>query len=339
MSAPDVSMYFDFFRDYYGTFYILIALGIMAVMLGALYAVFHLSHNSRIRTLSLVAMMATSASLWTFVLFSFAFCTLLILEYLKAPVEAINLAAQFSLVFCLIVVPMSVLFLRNRAAKILFLALLPSFDFLSHSAPAKQGNSSSIGARVSTAFAGASVKASSNPLRSKIELGVVSGHILPSSAAVDWRGRKIVAVSREVVDLLDDQELESVLAHELGHIENRDSLFKTLATALKMAFFFDPIAHLLEAAIYREREFDADEYSARATRNPSSLASALIKIYENMARSPLSKQLTFREGSAFQGGGPVSLLSVSIGTRRFLAKEPPLSLRIRRLLEIEKTLS
>ena len=107
---------------------------------------------------------------------------------------------------------------------------------------------------------------------------------------------------------MTDRELEGVVAHELGHVLHRDiltsSVAATLATAItflaRMAFWFGPrgdddeeggvlggilmmilapfAAMLIQMAISRSREFDADAASAKYTGSPDELISALGKL-------------------------------------------------------------
>jgi len=117
-----------------------------------------------------------------------------------------------------------------------------------------------------------------------------------------------VAFTEGILRLMDDREIEGVVAHELGHVLHRDILISSVAatiaaaiTALaRMAFWFGgrrddeeegsgwggvlmiflaPIAAMLiQMAISRTREFDADEASAKYTGTPYELISALQKL-------------------------------------------------------------
>jgi heat shock protein HtpX len=122
-----------------------------------------------------------------------------------------------------------------------------------------------------------------------------------------------VAVTEGLMRLLDREELSGVLAHELGHVKNRDTLVMTIAATIAGAVsmlasmahwgmllgggrssdeeegshpvaglvgvILAPIAAMLiQMAISRSREFVADETGARVTGNPMALASALLKI-------------------------------------------------------------
>lgn len=126
-----------------------------------------------------------------------------------------------------------------------------------------------------------------------------------------------VAFTAGVLQLMNDQELEGVVAHELGHVKNRDiltsSVAATIAAAItvlaRMAFWFGgrgdrdrrdspyaalamlilaPIAAMLiQMAISRTREYAADETSAHVTHNPDELISALGKLDNFSKRIPM----------------------------------------------------
>jgi heat shock protein HtpX len=118
-----------------------------------------------------------------------------------------------------------------------------------------------------------------------------------------------VAVSASLLELLDDAELKGVLAHELAHVRNRDTLISTVAATLAgalsyvaqiayysgntrgsdrdngngaialVAVLLAPfIAMLLNLAVSRSREYLADETGAETTGQPKALASALLKL-------------------------------------------------------------
>ena len=127
-----------------------------------------------------------------------------------------------------------------------------------------------------------------------------------------------VAVTSGILQIMNDQELEGVLAHELGHVKNRDiltsSVAATIAAAItwiaRMAFWFGgsrddednrggglsallmlilaPIAALLiQMAISRTREYAADATSAQITGSPSGLVNALKKLEGWSKRVPM----------------------------------------------------
>ncbi len=128
-----------------------------------------------------------------------------------------------------------------------------------------------------------------------------------------------VAFTAGILKLMDDQELEGVVAHELGHVKNRDiltsSVAATIAAAItmvaRMALWFGggsrddeedrspwaaitmlilaPIAAMLiQMAISRTREYAADQTSAEVTHNPNELISALSKLETWSKRIPMS---------------------------------------------------
>lgn len=120
----------------------------------------------------------------------------------------------------------------------------------------------------------------------------------------------VVAVNTGLMNMLTDEELEGVLAHELSHIKNRDILTSTIAACMAsvisylahvaqwamilgggrrddrdsgfgglFAIILAPIAaSLIQMAISRSREFEADKSAGEITRNPEGLAAALLKI-------------------------------------------------------------
>ena len=126
-----------------------------------------------------------------------------------------------------------------------------------------------------------------------------------------------VAVTQGILNLLNDEELEGVLAHELGHVRNRDILISSIAATLagaitylsRFGFFFGggsredrrggalggllmlilaPIAAMLiQLAVSRSREYQADFTGAHLTGNPYALASALAKLDAYSRRMPM----------------------------------------------------
>ncbi len=128
-----------------------------------------------------------------------------------------------------------------------------------------------------------------------------------------------VAVTAGLLELMNDRELEGVIAHELGHVSNRDILVSSIAATIgaaitmlaRMAFWFGgrsgddedngggflsgvlmlvlaPIAALLiQMAISRTREFGADAAAARYTGSPDGLISALRKLEGASRRVPM----------------------------------------------------
>jgi heat shock protein HtpX len=172
-----------------------------------------------------------------------------------------------------------------------------------------------------------------------------------------------VAVTRGILQLLDDEELEGVLAHELGHVKNRDiltsSIAATLAGAITMVarmgywaslfggyggggrdrqrggggltglfmIILAPIAaSLIQLAISRSREYEADATGAAVTGNPYALARALQKLEDYSKRIPMqaspSTAHLFIVAPLLGSGGLGSLFST----------HPPMKDRIQRLI-------
>lgn len=127
----------------------------------------------------------------------------------------------------------------------------------------------------------------------------------------------VIAVTTGLLSMLNQEELEAVLAHELSHVKNRDVMVITLASLISTAAFFIfrnsfmipqsggrngkdflwiiipilaaavwAISFLLIKALSRYREYSADRGSAILTGQPSQLASALMKISGQMERVP-----------------------------------------------------
>jgi heat shock protein HtpX len=132
-----------------------------------------------------------------------------------------------------------------------------------------------------------------------------------------------VAVTHGILNLLNDEEMEGVIAHELGHVRNRDILISSVAATLagaitmlaRMAYWGElfggfggggdrdrrggplsalamlilaPVAAMMiQLAISRSREYGADESGAHLTGNPYALASALAKLDAYSKRIPM----------------------------------------------------
>jgi heat shock protein HtpX len=170
-----------------------------------------------------------------------------------------------------------------------------------------------------------------------------------------------VAATEGILRLLTQEELEGVLAHELAHVKHRDiltsSVAATLAAAIMLianmmrwAAFFgggrsddregtNPIAllaiailapiaaALIQAAISRSREYDADEGGAHLTGNPNGLVSALRKI------ESASKQIPLDASPASAHLFIIKPFSIN-GLFGLFSTHPPTDKRIERLLHV-----
>ena len=126
-----------------------------------------------------------------------------------------------------------------------------------------------------------------------------------SAFSISLSGQGVVAISPELAGSLSSDETDAVLAHELSHIRNGDSAAKGLAKLARVAFPFDPVLRLVEAAVHRERELWADKVSVQFTGKPLALASAIIK-----ANSEPSRATTSNLAGLFVGGTGHGLLSL-----------------------------
>jgi heat shock protein HtpX len=164
-----------------------------------------------------------------------------------------------------------------------------------------------------------------------------------------------VAVTEGILKLLDDEELEGVLAHELGHVNNRDILISSVAAtiagaitwlrygayfggmgdrddrrggggfgALLMLILAPIAAMLIQMAVSRSREYAADETGAHFTGNPYALASALAKLDAYSRRVPMMGTPTTAHLFIVQ-----PLLGMSFGN--LFSTHPPIAKRIERL--------
>lgn len=178
-----------------------------------------------------------------------------------------------------------------------------------------------------------------------------------------------VAVTAGIVDLLDRRELEGVLAHEIGHVVNRDTLIGTVAATLagvisyaaQMLFWWGGamlggrsdddegglaevlsnlglllvaplVATLLQLAVSRSREYGADATGARLCGDPDALASALLKMDRGVHMMPYNRAPATSHlfiVNPLSGGGVMALFST----------HPPIPERVRRLREMSAAMS
>jgi len=170
-----------------------------------------------------------------------------------------------------------------------------------------------------------------------------------------------VAVTRGILEICTDDEIEGVLAHELGHVKNRDILISAVAATVagaivmvaRMAYFAElfgygggrsddrrggalsaiammivaPIAAaLIQLAISRSREYEADQTGAEITGNPQGLARALDKIDKYAKRIPMQASPSMAHMFIIQPLTTGEMFSSLFSTH------PPIRKRIERLI-------
>jgi heat shock protein HtpX len=200
-------------------------------------------------------------------------------------------------------------------------------------------------------------------LTQKIGLPMPKIYVIPTespNAFATGRNPKhaSVAVTHGILGLLNDEELEGVLAHELGHVGNRDILISSVAATIagaitmlasmgRFAMIFGggggdrdrrggglaglfmlivaPIAaSLIQLAVSRSREYQADATGAHYTGNPYALASALQKLDTYSRRVPMQASPSTAHLFIIQ-----PLLGMNFGN--LFSTHPPIAKRIERL--------
>ncbi|MFA4934211.1 MAG: M48 family metalloprotease [Candidatus Methanoperedens sp.] len=109
------------------------------------------------------------------------------------------------------------------------------------------------------------------------EVGFLESSI-PNAFVYKHYNKPVLVLTIPLIEILDDKELETVLAHELAHIKNKDMELRKYSLLLRFALFLNPLIHLIEPFISRSREYLADETAAWITSAPAKLASALLKV-------------------------------------------------------------
>ena len=170
-----------------------------------------------------------------------------------------------------------------------------------------------------------------------------------------------IACTDGILKLMTEEELKGVLAHEFAHIKNRDTLTSTVAGTiagiisyvanmfmwsamfggrdensrgnavglLALAIITPIVASLIQLAISRSREYQADETGAKTLKNPHGLASALEKLEEDSKRHPM------RFGSPATAHLFISNPFKSGGITTLFLTHPPMNLRVKRLKEMK----
>ncbi len=172
----------------------------------------------------------------------------------------------------------------------------------------------------------------------------------------------VVAATTGIMDLLDDRELAGVMAHELGHVGNRDILIGSIAAVLAgaiswittsmmwgmmfgrrdngspilaiAAIILMPIAaSIIQMSISRTREYEADKTGARTTHDPEALADALAKLHQGVQMRPMQVNPSTAHMYIVN---PLAGLKTPGGFSKLFSTHPPVEERIARLREMAR---
>ena len=146
------------------------------------------------------------------------------------------------------------------------------------------------------------------------KIGIINSESPNSFATGRAPENAVIAVTSGALSLLQRDELEGVLAHELGHIKNGDMFISTLAAVtastvflvkwlwtaeskgvfvqarrLILSLFILPASLLIRLAVSRNYEYAADDIGAKISGKPNALADALIRIQESALETPMNQ--------------------------------------------------
>jgi heat shock protein HtpX len=195
----------------------------------------------------------------------------------------------------------------------------------------------------------------------KPKVAVVNSGVPNAFATGKSPRSSLIAVTTGILGLLDDEELEAVIGHELTHVRNRDvlvltlaSVFSTVAWYLAQFSFFGGyqsrnrdsgnataivilvaivtwvVSFLIIRAISRYREYSADRGGAIMTGRPDKLADALMKISGKMNKIPANELQKVQKMNAFFIIPALSGSSIA----NLFSTHPPLEKRVQKLKEM-----
>lgn len=195
----------------------------------------------------------------------------------------------------------------------------------------------------------------------KPKVAVVNSDVPNAFATGKSPRSSLIAVTTGILGLLDDEELEAVIGHELTHVRNRDvlvltlaSVFSTVAWYLAQFSFFGGyqsrnrdsgyatiivilvaivtwvVSFLIIRAISRYREYSADRGGAIMTGRPDKLADALMKISGKMNKIPANELQKVQKMNAFFIIPALSGSSIA----NLFSTHPPVEKRVQKLKEM-----
>jgi heat shock protein HtpX len=167
-----------------------------------------------------------------------------------------------------------------------------------------------------------------------------------------------VAATAGIMQILSERELRGVMAHELAHVKNRDTLISTISATVAgaisalaqfgmffggrgddrpspiismLVMFLAPMAaSLIQMAISRAREFEADRMGAEISKDPKALASALEKIHNYAHQIPNHTAEAHPETGQMMIINPLS----GGGLKGLFSTHPQTELRVAKLMEM-----
>ena len=201
----------------------------------------------------------------------------------------------------------------------------------------------------------------------KPRIAVADSHVPNAFAMGRSQKKAVVCATTAIIERLEPHELEGVMAHELTHVKNRDVMVMTIAsffasiaaTITQFGFFFGGgfggdddgdgpgfavvllvsflvyiVSFFLMLALSRYREFAADRGAALITGRPSALASALLKLSEDIKHVPDQDLRQAERMNAFF----IIPTSVKSSVHTLFTTHPPLEKRLEALQRMEAQL-
>lgn len=200
----------------------------------------------------------------------------------------------------------------------------------------------------------------------KPKVAMVNSHVPNAFATGKSPKSSLVAVTTGILDLLDNDELEAVIGHELSHVRSRDVLVLTLASVFSTVAWYLVrfglfgglqarnrntagtsaivmlvaittwvVSFLIIRAISRYREFSADRGGAIMTGKPDKLASALLKISGKIKVIPPKELENVQKLNAFFIIPALSGSSIA----NLFSTHPPVEKRVQKLMEMKSGVS